>query len=1177
MTFVEKFVKKPVTTLLVFIVLVALGIYCTLSLPLDLYPEMDLPYMIVYTQYGNAGPEEVEQSLTRTLEGSLSGVTGLKKLQSRSMTGMSLIIMEFNYGTNLDAAANDIRDKIDLVRSYLPTDSKTPITIRMDPSMMPIMMLTVKGPRTPEEIRTLAEDTIQPRLEQIDGVASINVVGGRERSINVDIPRDRLEAYGLSVSSIAQVIGAQNVQSSGGSIESEEINYSIKTNGKYTNLEDLKNTVISYKTTTSDGSSAPKMVTLRLRDVADVYEGYKTQSTLAFLDAEPSVMLMVTKQSGKNSVAAAKKVRATVARLNNEIPSDLQIVETYNTTDIIEQTVHEVVKSVIIGAALAIIILFIFLRSFKTTFIIGLSIPISVFITLMLMYFKGISINMISMGGLLLGIGMLVDNSIVVLENIFAYRQTDAKPTVSAILGSQEMISSITSSTLTSVCIFLPMVLFQKQLGMMGQMFNNLAFTIIFSLLCSLFVAVALVPVLCSTYLPLDKMTEKDRKGISYGIDRAFDRFFLNLGNVYGRGVKWVLHHRKLFIFTILAILIGAFISIKWIGFVFMPEESENTISLDVTLPKGSTLDATSQVVADLQQKCWGVLKGVKYTSTTVGGSSFLSSSATTNEATVRFSFYDAKDRQKGWDNDKSAKQKVQAFFNEFPGTQIKFSQNMNSVGSGGTVIEIRCDDLNLLRQTATDVQKALETYGSDFITSVTSDLEDGLPQAEIVVDRDRMYELGLNVYSVGSEISAAINGVTASRYTKNGDDIDVVVKLAEKDRKKLKDLDSIFVMNSFGSRIPLSSFAHVEQTTSPVTIYRQNQTRIIKVTAKTVQGVSLDIIQKNINKIINDNIPKDDAVSITLSGDFADMMEAVVKFGAIIIMAAILVFVVMASQFESLVDPFIVLFTIPLSFIGVIAIYAITGTKLNVITIMGVLVLVGTIVNNGIVLVDYTNLLRKRGLELEEACIQAASNRLRPILMSTLTTVISLAPMAFFPGEGNTSMQPISLTVFGGMTFGSLMTLFLMPTIYFIINSKRMKKAEKKAAKKALKERKKLEARGFTDEDIEHMEGYSENIVARSAASKVVFDKEVSEKKVLIESEPVKTAGGKQSENAAAGKALLPSVSESSFDENDEKEEKGEKKKAKKKKDKKSSEKSKEGKKEKKHKKDKKHKKNKE
>jgi len=1059
MTLVEKFVKKPVTTLLVFIILIVLGIYCTFSLPLDLYPDMDLPYMIVYTTYGNAGPEEVEQSLTRTLESSLSGVTGLKNLQSRSQTGLSLVIMEFDYGTNLDAAANDIRDKIDLVRSYLPEDSKTPITIRMDPSMMPIMMLSIQGQRTPEEIRNLAEDMIQPRLEQIDGVASVSVVGGREKSINVDIPRDRLEAYGLSVSQIAQMIGAQNIQSSGGTIESADLNYSIKTNGKYRSIEDLKNTVISYKTTLTDGSTMPSVVALRLRDVADVYEGYKSQSSLAYLDGEPSVMLMIQKQSGKNSVASAKKVRAALKTLQKELPNDIGIVETYNTTDIIEQTIHEVVSSVIIGALLAVVVLFVFLRSFKTTFIIGLSIPVSVFITLMLMYFKGISINMISMGGLLLGIGMLVDNSIVVLENIFAYRQTDAKPTVSAILGSQEMTSSITSSTLTSVCIFLPMVMFQKQLGTMGQLFNNLAFTIIFSLLCSLAVAIALVPVLCSTYLPLDKMSDKEKKGISYGIDKAFDKFFINLGSVYGKGVKWVLHHRKTFIFGILGLFVFSIVSIKWIGFIFMPDSASTSVGITVELPKGSTVTSTQAVLEELQQKCWNVLKGVKYTSMTVGGTSIMSSGASTNEGSITFTLYEAKEREPGWDTDKTAKEKVQKFFNDFPGASLSFSSNMNSIGSGGTTIEIRCDDLNTLRNTATAVEKALKDNGEDFITSVSSDLEDGLPQAEIIVDRDRLYELGLNVYSVGGEISAAINGKTASRFTKNGNDIDVVVQLAEKDRKKLTDLDSIFISNSFGSRIPLSSFAHVEQTTSPVTIYRQNQTRIIKVTAQTKSGMSLDIVHAKLNKIINDNIPKEDGVSIMISGDYKDMIEAVTKFSLIILMAAVLVFVVMASQFESLVDPFIVIGTIPLSFIGVIAIYAITRTKLNVITVMGMLVLVGTIVNNGIVLVDYTNLLRKRGLELEEACIQAASNRLRPILMSTLTTVISLTPMAFFPGEGNTSMQSISLTVFGGLTFGSVMTLFLMPTIYYIVNSKRIKKAEKKAAKKALLQEKKLAA----------------------------------------------------------------------------------------------------------------------
>lgn len=1058
MTFSERCVNKPTTTLLVFIVAVAMGIFCTFNLPVDMYPDMDLPYMIVITQYRNAGPEEVEQSITRTLESSLSGLSGLKKLQSRSQSGLSLLILEMNFGTNLDSTANEIRDKIDLVRSYLPTDAESPMTIKMDPSMMPIMMLSLQGNRTPEELRAYAEDIVQPRLEQLDGVASASVSGGRERSINVDIPRDRLEAYGLSISTVAQMIGAQNIQSSGGTITSGEINYTIKTNGKYQSLDDLKNTVISYKVAASDGFNLPAMKTVRLRDIADVYEGYKDESTLAYLDGNPCVMIMIQKQSGKNSVSAAKKVRAEFKNLVEELPSDVKLTETFNTTDIIEQTINEVVSSVIQGALLAIAVLFIFLRSLKSTFIVGLSIPISVMITLFLMYFKGITINMISMAGLLLGIGMLVDNSIVVLENIYSYRQRDAKPKVAAVLGSQEMVMSITGSTLTSVCIFLPMLMFQSKLGIMGQMFHDLAYTIIFSLMCSLVVAVALVPVLTSSYLKIDKIVDTGKQGLTYKVNRAFNKFFYNLDSWYARGVTFVLHHRKATIFSLLGLLILSFATIKFVGFIFMPESAANSVQVDIELPKGTRLEVTEETLQSFDAMARKELKGLKYTSMTVGGTSVISSGSETNTGSITYTLYPEKEREHGWDNEKSAKAKLRKYFNLFPGANVKFGTNMNSAGSSAISVDIKSDDLDLVRSVALQVEKLLKEKGQDLVTEVTSDQEDGLPQAEIVIDRDRMYELGLNIYSVGGEIAAGINGTTASRFTKDGDDIDVVVRLAEKDKTKLADLDLINVVNSQGQRIPLSSFAHYKETKAPVTIYRENQARVIHVTANPVTGLSLDKVQSGITKLIEDNIPKDEKVTIGVSGAFEDMMEAVVNFGLIIIMAAILVFVVMASQFESLIDPFIVILTIPLSFIGVMAIYAITRNQLNVITIMGLLVLVGTIVNNGIVLVDYTNLLRKRGYELEEACIEAARNRLRPILMSTLTTVISLAPMAFFPGEGSQSMQPISLTVFGGMTFGSLMTLFLMPTIYYIINNRRLRKAAKKAEKAKALEAKRAE-----------------------------------------------------------------------------------------------------------------------
>lgn len=1051
MTLSEITVRKPVTTLLVFLVLIALGIYCTFSLPVDMYPDMSLPYIMVMTQYENAGPEEVEQTLTRTMESTLSGLSGLKKMTSQSSSGLSQIILELENGTNLDAAANEIRDKIDLVRSYLPEDAGTPMTVRADPSMLPIMTLALRGNRTPEELRDYAENIVQPRLEQLDGIASANIAGGRNKSVNVDIPRDRLEAYGLSISTVAQMIGAQNVQSSGGTITSGDINYTIKTNGKYTSIRDLENTVISYKADASAGMGAPVLRTVLLRDVADVYEGYKTESTLAYLDGNPCVLLSLQKQSGKNSVSAAKKVRSALKSIKAELPSDVELVESSNTTDVIEQTVLEVVSSVVKGALLAIAVLLFFLRSFKSTIIIGLSIPISVCITLFLMYFQGITINMISMAGMLLGIGMLVDNSIVVLENIFSYTQKGAKPRVAATLGSQEMIMSITASTLTSVCIFLPMLMFEKKLGIMGQIFRDLAYTIIFSLLCSLIVAIALVPVLTSKYLRIEKLVQP-KKGILFGIDRGFNRFFSVLDDVYAKGVAVVLHHRGLFIFLLVVLLFASFVSIKWIGFIFMPDAASNTVTVNFELPKGTKLAATDETIRSFEAMASEELKGVMYSSVTVGGSSYGVSTQETNTGNVTFSLYPSAERKEGWDNEKSAKAKLRKYFTRIPGAKLSFASDMNSISSGGMTINVRCDDLELLRTTAAKIEDILESKGQDVVTEVSSDQEDGLPQVEIVVDRARMYELGLNIYNVGAEISAAINGRTASRYTERGKDIDVVVQLSEKDKNKLSDLENISVTNSSGVRVPLSSFARYEENLAPVTILRENQGRIIHVSAKPVSGLSLDVVKTKVQQLLNDNLPKDDAVTISFTGDYEDFLEAVQNFGIIILMASVLVFVVMASQFESFLDPFIILLTIPLSFIGVIFIYLLTGEQLNIITIMGVLVLVGTIVNNGIVLVDYTNLLRKRGLELEEACIQAARNRLRPILMSTLTTVISLAPMAFFPGEGSSSMHPISLTVFGGMTFGSLMTLFIMPSVYFSVNSRRLRRAQKKALRKEKK-----------------------------------------------------------------------------------------------------------------------------
>lgn len=1058
MSISEKAVKKPTTVAMIFILLVALGIYCTTSMPIDMFPDMELPWIVVSTNYENSGPEEVEQSVTRTLESSLSGVSGLKEMKSISSSGNSLIMLEMNYGTNLDEASNEIRDKIDLVRNYLPTDSDTPVMVKADPAMIPIMMISVKGNRTPEELRAYAEDVIQPRLEQIDGIASADISGGREKSINIEIPRDRLEAYGLTITQVAQMIGTQNIQGAGGTITSGDINYTIKTAGKYKTLDDVRNTVISWKVESSDGMTTPEIRTIKLRDIADVYEGYKDQTSLSFFNGEPCVMLILQKQSGKNSVAAVKKVRKQIVKIEKALPADVKITETMNTTDDIEKTIQAVVSSVIQGTLLAIIVLFVFLRSIKSTLIIGLSIPISLIITLALMYFRGMTLNMISLAGLLIGVGMLVDNSIVILENIYSYRERDAKPTVAAVLGSQEMISAVVSSTLTTVCIFLPLLMFRSKLGMIGEIFEDLSFTIIFSLLCSLIVAIVLVPVLSSKYLVIKNVGGIRDNSKAGQINRAFARFFDWLDNWYANIVRKVLHHKKVTIFSILGLLVVSIFAVIKIGYVFMPDTASTNINIEVELPKGTKLEITEDVLNEMNSIVSQTVKGVKHTNVTVGGTTGMGSSTSdTNTGNLRITLFKEEERKRGYDNAESAKDKIRPYFTKFPGATFHFVETGMSVGNSGVLIDLKSNDLNLLRTTAKQVETVLKDKGSDIINEVTSDLDDGLPEVEIIFDRDRMYELGLNIYSVGNEIKANINGTTASRYEDAGDEIDMVVSLAEKDKEKLNDLESIFVTNSQGIRIPLSSFAHYKESTAPVSIQRKDQSRLVTITVKPKNKLSLGDVQAKIQDILDKNIPSDDNITITFSGDNEEFLSSLINLFVIILMAAALVFAIMASQFESFKDPFIVIFTIPLSFIGVAIIYFLSGQKISIVTIMGFLMLIGIIVNNGIVLVDYTNLLRKRGYALEEACIEAARSRLRPILMSTLTTIISLVPMAFFPSEGTEMIQPISITVLGGLSFGSIMTLIVMPILYFIFN----KKSEKKRlAKLALIEKQNAEAK---------------------------------------------------------------------------------------------------------------------
>jgi len=1072
MSLAKSIVSRPVTIFIIFVLFIGIGLFALVNLPIDLYPDINPPYIVVYTTYTGAGPEEVEQTITKLLESVLSGVSSLDKMTSTSSQGSSVVILQFTYGTDLVDASNSIRDALGRIQKYLPTGVDMPVIFKFDPSMIPIMNLVVTGNRSAEELREMADNTIVPLITQTPGVATASSSGGRVKCIRVEFAQDRLEAYGINVSQIQQILAAQNVETSAGTITEGGLNYIVTTKGQYSSLDDIRNTVIAYLGGGMENGQMVGPKRVYLRDLADVFDGYYDITSEVFVNDNPVVMMSVQKQSGKNSVQVAHDVRAKLGSLTKDLPPDVKVSELNNSTDQIQNSLTQVVHTAYTGAILAIVILFIFLRSIKPTLIMGISIPVSIIITIMFMYFAGQTMNLMTMAGLVLGIGMLVDDSVVVLENIYHYREKGAKLKTASVIGTQEMMTAVTASTLTVVCVFAPLVLFKSMLEIAGEMFAGLAFTVVISLLISLVSAFFLVPALTSHYLPLVTRRQKPLKGWLAKLDGVFARFFDGMNNGYKGLTHWILGHKAIVITILLLLFVGSIAMVPRIGWVFMPVQEADNVSVNVTLPMGTPLPVTEATLKRLESLIKPDVQGA-YTNLVInvgsgGGIAGRLGGASTNTGSLRISL--PKNYAARTMNADQVKAKLRPYFAQFPGVSFSFSAGYGMMGMGSPVdIELRTDDLVKGKAMADKIAALLKAQVPDVTEPVVS-LNDGLPQVELVIDREKMYALGLNTYTVGNEIQAAVNGIVATEYKENGKDYDVLLILKEADRSSRPNLDHIFVNSQFAGRVALSSFVTYNEGTGPLSITREDQSRVVHITADTKPGAKLNTLQTRIQDLIAQNIPADSDVIIDYQGDNQQMVTMMTRFILIFAIAVFLVFGVMASLFESFRDPFIIILCIPLSFIGIIAIHLITGHIFNILTAVGLLVLVGVIVKNGIILVDYTNLLRKRGLSLHDACVEAAGNRLRPILMTTLTAVLALLPMAFVPGEGSELTAPIGETVLGGLTFGTLMTLFLMPAVYYIIN-RRSDEREAKAIARRERVAAGLSRKDAEAKDAEHKE----------------------------------------------------------------------------------------------------------
>jgi HAE1 family hydrophobic/amphiphilic exporter-1 len=1034
MNITELSVRRPVTILVVTALLVGLSLFMVPDLAVEMFPSTDFPVIMVRTTYTGASPEEVEDSITSVLEKQLSNVSGIESITSTSSEGSSLIRLEFDYSTDLDDATNDIRDSLERVTSALPDDAGSPQILKFDSSSMPIMRLMVSGEETSDVLTQLAEDTIQPRLERIKGVASADVRGGETKEVKVDLSLNRMEAYGISFSTVESALEAQDVLLSGGDFEKGGMSYNLRINERFGSLDDIRRTVVASIDTNNSSGSVNRSNVVRLEDIADVYLGEEDSTTRVYVNGSPSVSVVIRNETDTNTVQIANAVRKALPEINKTLPSGVKVEILYDTTTMISTLLNQVYISALQGAILAMLILFVFLRNIKSTLIVGISIPISLLITLGAMFFFDLTLNMISLTGLILGLGMIVDSSIVILENIYKYRERGAKLHAAAILGSREMVTAIVASTLTTLCVFIPMIIWKDDLEMLGQMFQDMIFTIVISLLSSLAVALMVVPALSSTYLKVYSRKQKPLKNpVLRKLDNISERGFTAFENGYASALRFALRNRALVLTLVIVLFLLSLAQLSTMGLQFQPNsDSDDEVTIDLTMPVGTALDSTEAVLMEMRKTVEKEIKGYENIIITVGSGGFTSSN--TYEGSIEIMLPDLEDQI---DNPTTIKKKLRPYLNEIPNASFEFSSGRGFGGTSDPVdIEVISSDLTLAGETASKIRDLIRDLPQ--IVDPLSSLENGAPEYRIVIDKDRAAALGLTVSDVASAVSDLVDGDAPVTYWLNGDELDVLVRLKEEDRNSETVLNSLSIISSSGEAIPLSNIASFELTAGPEDIDREDEKRVVHVTSDITSDTTATEVNAMLQEYLSTSFVVPDGVTLSFSGEAEDISRMGGPLVTVLVIAIIMVFAVMASLFESLVDPFIIFFSIPMLLIGVVLVYTLLGQPLSLFSIVGMVVLVGIVVNNGIVLVDYTNLLRHKGVPLMEAVQTGARSRLRPVLMTSLTTILGMVPMGFFGAEGTESIQAIGQTIVGGLVASTFLTLLVTPVVYSLINRDR-------------------------------------------------------------------------------------------------------------------------------------------
>ncbi len=1031
-------VRRPVATVMFFLIVVLLGGIAFWHLPVDLMPEVTYPTLTLRTDYPNVGPQEVEDLISRPIEEAVAAIAGVETITSTSSEGESAVRVAFTWGTDLDAAADEVRARIDRIRSTLPEGADSPRLYKFDLSSFPVLYLGVYSDTMDAvELRQFTEDRIERRLERVPGVAAVDVRGGLRRQIRVDLDRDKLLALGLSADRVTRLLGAENLNRPAGKVEEGNLDLYLRTVGEFKTARQVGDTVVTVR----DGRP------IYLRDVADIREGVEEVTSIVRINGEPGIRVAINKQSGSNTVEVARAARAEVDHINRDDPQ-VRLIPIIDSSEYVEQAMSNVRTAAVLGGALAVVVLLFFLRSGRSTLVIATAIPISVVATFALIYFAGYTLNIMTFGGLALGVGMLVDNAVVVLENVFRKREEGVGPEASAIDGTGEVALAITASTLTTMAVFLP-ILFME--GVSSVMYRQLAVVVAFALFASLAVALTLIPMLSKLLLAHGPAHGTSRFGPVERLYRWSESVLDGLERRYAGSLDRTLDHRGRVALGALALLAASLLLVPFIGSELMPKTDEGEVRVDGEMAVGTRLEVLDHAFRQVEATVAREVPEAESTMTFLGGSGWHASGQHTGN--VRIALVDAEHRQR---SSAQVADDLRGALADIPGLQVRTREGSGlfllrlAFGGGdeGLSVEIYGDDLDAGYALAERIRHAIETIPG--VSDVRLSRDPGRPERVIDIDREKIARLGLTMSDVAGVIETNLAGTRATVLRRGGHEYDIFVRLAEGDRRRLADLDKLTLVSARGDRVPLASVVSVHPSRGPVVVERKDQERVIYVSAN-LAGRDLGSVATDVRRAIA-GVEVPQGFAVTLGGEYEEQQKAQRQLAIAMLLALALVYMVMAAQFENLLDPFVVMFSIPMALVGVLVTLWATGTTFNIQSYIGMVMLAGIVVNNAIVLVDYINLLRRRdGMPLRAAVVESARRRLRPILMTTLTTVLGLVPLAVGLGEGAELQAPMARVVIGGLTTSTLITLYLVPVVYSYVSEWQERRAARRGVAAAV------------------------------------------------------------------------------------------------------------------------------